>query len=215
MSTTVFGFGETILYAIAGTGLHRPPAFVGVLVAVQGAGAVIGGLTAATLVRRRGEARLAGGALLVAGVGALLQIPPSVPSVSAGLVLFGMAIPWLVVAVINLTQRLTPSDLQGRAYSAVDVLVTTPQTISIVLGAALITITGYPTLLLTMTAVMVLAAIYLLSRPQQESAAETPSTAPSTGDDAIDRAETNRQADRPPPTPDAVSRLRPEPNNPC
>ena len=121
----------------------------------------------------------------------------------------------LVVAVINLTQRLTPSDLQGRAYSAVDVLVTTPQTISIVLGAALITITGYPTLLLTMTAVMVLAAIYLLSRPQQESAAETPSTAPSTGDDAIDRAETNRQADRPPPTPDAVSRLRPEPNNPC
>jgi predicted MFS family arabinose efflux permease len=167
VSTTVFGFGETILYAIAGNGLHRPPAFVGVLVAVQGAGAVIGGLTAATLVRRSGEARLAGGALLVAGIGALLQIPPSLPSVSAGLVLFGMAIPWLVVAVINLTQRLTPNELQGRAYSAVDTLITTPQTISIALGAALITITGYPTLLLAMTAVMVLAAIYLLSRPRR------------------------------------------------
>ena len=78
-----------------------------------------------------------------------------------------MAIPWLVVAVINLTQRLTPNELQGRAYSAVDTLITTPQTISIALGAALITITGYPTLLLAMTAVMVLAAIYLLSRPRR------------------------------------------------
>lgn len=176
VSTTVFGFVETTLYAIAGSGLHRPPAFVGVLVAVQGAGAVIGGLSAATLVRRNGEARLAGGALLVAGIGALLQIPPSLASVSVGLVLFGMAIPWLVVAVINLTQRLTPSELQGRAYSAVDTLITAPQALSIAVGAALITITGYPTLLLAMTAVTALAAIYLLSRPQQKSATQAPTS---------------------------------------
>lgn len=214
VSTTVFGFGETILYAIAGNGLHRPPAFVGVLVAVQGAGAVVGGLTAATLVRRSGEARLAGGALLVAGIGALLQIPPSLPSVSGGLVLFGMAIPWLVVAVINLTQRLTPNELQGRAYSAVDTLITTPQTISIALGAALITITGYPTLLLAMTAVMMLAAIYLLSPPRQTSAAQTPTTAPSTGDNASDEPQAPLQSDRPPPTPDTICRLRPAPNTP-
>lgn len=184
VSTTVLGFGETILYAIAGSGLHRPPAFVGVLVAVQGAGAVVGGLSAATLVRRAGEARLAGVALLGAGIGALLQIPPSLASVSAGLVLFGMAIPWLVVAVINLTQRLTPIELQGRAYSAVDALITTPQTISIALGAALIAVTGYPTLLLTMAAVVALAAVYLLSRPRQTSAAQIPMT-----DSAADRRE--------------------------
>ena len=54
VTTTVFGFAETISYAIAGNGLHRPAAFVGILAAVQGAGAVAGGFTAAPLVRRLG-----------------------------------------------------------------------------------------------------------------------------------------------------------------
>ncbi len=77
ISTTVFGFMETITYAIAGTGLHERPAFVGVLIAVQGVGAVIGGSTAAPLVRRIGEGLLAGVALLVASAGALLEMPAS------------------------------------------------------------------------------------------------------------------------------------------
>jgi Transmembrane secretion effector len=42
-TTTVFGFGATITYAIVSNGLHRPAAFIGVLVALQGAGAVTGG----------------------------------------------------------------------------------------------------------------------------------------------------------------------------
>ena len=54
VTTTVFGFAETISYAIVGNGLHRPAAFVGILAAVQGAGAVAGGFTAAPLVRRLG-----------------------------------------------------------------------------------------------------------------------------------------------------------------
>lgn len=167
ISTTVFGFMETIAYAIAGTGLHERPAFVGVLVAVQGVGAIIGGPSAAPLVRRIGEGPLVGGALLVAGAGALLEIPPSYATVFAGVVLFGMAIPWLVVALINLTQRLTPNELQGRAYSAVDALITTPQTISIALGAGLIAFTGYRVLLIAMAAVMGAAALYILTRPEQ------------------------------------------------
>lgn len=194
VSTTVFGFVETILYAIVDSGLHRPPAFVGVLVAVQGVGAVAGGLSAATLVRRYGETRLAGSALLVAGTAALLQIPPSLAPVSVGLVMFGIAIPWLVVAVINLTQRLTPGELQGRAYSAVDTLVTTPQTVSIALGAALITITGYPVLLLAMAAVLALAATYLLTRPKQPSAARTPTAAPTKNDNTSDGPQTTPQS---------------------
>lgn len=167
ISTTVFGFIETITYAIAGIGLHERPAFVGVLVAVQGVGAVIGGPTAAPLVRRIGEGPLVGLALLVAGAGALLLMPPSFIPVFAGFVLFGMAIPWLVVALINLTQRLTPSDLQGRAYSAVDTLITTPQTMSIALGAGLTALAGYRVLLMTMAAVMGVAAVYVLTRPEQ------------------------------------------------
>jgi MFS family permease len=167
-TTMVFGFGETITYAIAGNGLHRPAAFVGILAAVQGAGAVAGGLSAAALARRVGEVRLIGAAMLTAAAGAALQIPPLLPTVLAGDIMFGAAIPGMVVGLITLTQRLTPPDLQGRVYAAVETLITTPQTISIALGAALITLAGYQTLLAAMACTIAIAAAYLLTRPEQE-----------------------------------------------
>ncbi|MGH8979835.1 MAG: MFS transporter [Acidimicrobiales bacterium] len=167
ISTTVFGFAETITYAVASDGLHKSTAFVGVLVAIQGVGAIVGGLSAAPLVRRIGEGRLIGIALVVAGAAALFEIAPLLAPVVVAFVLFGMAIPWLVVALISLAQRLTPSELQGRVYSAVTTLITTPQTISIALGAGLIAVTGYRTLLVAMSAVMGLAALYLLTRREQ------------------------------------------------
>jgi Na+/melibiose symporter-like transporter len=167
ISTTVFGFAETITYAVAGSGLHHRPVFVGVLVAVQGIGAVVGGPTAPTLVRRLGEGRLVAIGLLAAAVGAVLEMPPALTPVIAGFILFGIAIPWIVVALISLTQRLTPNDLQGRAYAAVDTLITTPQTMSIALGAGLIAVTGYRVLLIAMTGTMSIAAAYLLTRAEQ------------------------------------------------
>jgi hypothetical protein len=48
ISTTAFRFAETITYAIASNGLHERPAFAGVLVAIQGVRAIIGGSTAAS-----------------------------------------------------------------------------------------------------------------------------------------------------------------------
>jgi Na+/melibiose symporter-like transporter len=173
-TTTVFGFAETISYAIAGNGLHRPPAFVGILAALQGTGAVAGGLSAPALVRRLGEGRLTGIAMLTAAAGAALEIPPLLPSVLVGAIIFGAAIPWIVIGLITLAQRLTPPELQGRVYAAAETLITTPQTISIALGAALIAVAGYQTLLLTMASTIALAAIYLLTRPEQRQAAGQP-----------------------------------------
>jgi MFS family permease len=162
----VLGFDETVVYAIAGNGLHKPPAFVGVLIAIQGAGAVIGGPTAAPLIRRIGEARLVGIALALTGAAAALEIPPDPPSVAAGFILFGTAVPWMFVGFISLIQRRTPAQLQGRAYSAAATLVTTPQTISIAIGAALISLTGYQPMLTIMATVAAIAAAYLLTRPE-------------------------------------------------
>jgi len=173
-TTTVFGFAATVTYAIASDGLHRPAAFVGVLAAAEGAGAVTGGLSAAALVRRLGEGRLIGMAMLVAAAGAALEIPALLPPVIAGSVIFGAAIPWLVVGLITLTQRRTPADLQGRVYAATETLITTPQTVSIALGAALITVTGYRTLLAAMAITIALAAGYLLTPPEQRPAARQP-----------------------------------------
>jgi MFS family permease len=167
-TTTVFGFIETIAYAIAGQGLHKPAAFVGVLAATQGAGALVGGLSAAALARRLTEGRLMAVAMLIAAAGAVLQLPAVPPVVLLGELLVGAAIPWLVVSLITLSQRLTPPQLQGRVYAAAETLITTPQTISIALGAGLITLTGYRPLLVAMATVFSLTATYLLTRPKPQ-----------------------------------------------
>ena len=52
-----FGFSETTIFSVAGKGLHRAPAFVGVLLSIQGLGAILGGVTAAPLVRRARRVR--------------------------------------------------------------------------------------------------------------------------------------------------------------
>ena len=145
-----FGFSETTIFAVVGDGLHRPPAFVGVLVTLQGAGALLGGPTAAPLLRRVGERWLIATGLLLMCVGALLEIPPSLGSVVAGVLLFGLSLPWVIVGLTTLVQRSTPSELQGRVYAAADALITTPQTISVAVGAVLLGIAGYQILLAAM-----------------------------------------------------------------
>jgi hypothetical protein len=104
-------------------------------------------------------------------------MPPVLPSVLAGVVLFGVSIPWLVVGFTTLLQRLTPPGLQGRVYAAADTLVTTPQTVSIAVGAALIGVTGYRPLLAALAAVVTLAAVYLLTRPEQRPGQPAPEPA--------------------------------------
>ena len=65
----VIGFSETLTFEVAGRGLGRDPSFVGVLLSVQGIGAVAGAATAAALVRRFGEGFLAGAGMLVFSLG--------------------------------------------------------------------------------------------------------------------------------------------------
>ena len=168
----VFGFAETVTFAIAGDGLHRPAAFVGIMVAVQGIGALAGGLTAARLIRRHGELRVMALGLLLAAAGFVLELPPILATVLGGEILVGAGLPWLVVALISLAQRLTPADVQGRVFAAAETLITTPQTIAIALGAALIGATGYRPLLIAMALGVTLAASYLLTRSRDPEALE-------------------------------------------
>jgi MFS family permease len=167
LSTAVFGFSETVVYAIAGIGLHRPPAFVGVLISIQGVGAVAGGVTAAAVTRRLGESRQVGIALLITAAGSLLEIPPVLGLVIAGMILFGLSLPWVLVGITTLIQRQTPGELQGRVYAAAETMISTPQTISIAVGAALIGAIGYRAMLVAMGVGMAAAAVYLLTRPAQ------------------------------------------------
>jgi hypothetical protein len=120
-----------------------------------------------------------GVALLLTAAGALLEIPPFLPAVIAGVIVFGAAVPWLVVALISIAQRLSPPQLQGRVFAAAETLISTPQTISIALGAALIGLTGYRVLLVAIAAVTALDAGYLLTRGAVAS--EEPSVPKLTG----------------------------------
>ena len=143
------GFSETLTFEVVDVGLGRDAAFIGVLLAVQGLGAV--GRRAdrgpARPPRRRAAGRRRSG-LIVFSLGTTLQISGSLPVVLAGLVLFGIGVPWVLVALFTLLQRSTPAALQGRVYSAVEVLVGVPQMVSIAAGALLVTLVDYRLLLL-------------------------------------------------------------------
>jgi MFS family permease len=158
----VVGFAETVVFAVVGTGLHRPPSFLGVLLAIQGVGALFGGPSASPVMRRIGEPRLVGVGLAGAAVGSALLISSNFAAVTAGVVVFGAAIPWIVVGAFTLLQRRTPPELQGRAYSAFDLLATLPQTVSIGVGALLIGVIGYRVELVMMAAVIACSAVIML-----------------------------------------------------
>lgn len=157
----VVGFTETLIFAVVGQGLHRSPTFLGVLMPAQGVGAIAGGLTAAAIMRRIGDARLLAAGIAAFGVGAALLVPPNEASVIAGMVVAGLGLAWAIVGLTTGIQLRTPPALQGRAYSAADAITVLPQNVSIALGAALSTLVFYRTLLWAIVAVTVVCAAAL------------------------------------------------------
>jgi MFS family permease len=162
VALSVVGFIETAIFAITANELHRSPSFIGVLMAVQGVGALIGGPLSAPAMRRTGERWLCGIGLIGIVVGSLLLEGGSLPFVLMGGVVFGVALPPLLVGAYTLLQLRTPSELQGRAFSAFDLIASLPQTMSIALGAILITVLGYQGELTIIAVVVAVAALILL-----------------------------------------------------
>jgi Na+/melibiose symporter-like transporter len=150
LAMLVVGFAETVIFAVLQFGLHRAPAFFGVLSTAQGVGAIAGALTAAAALRRIGDGRTLGVGILLFAIGDGLLLIPVLAPVLAGFLIAGAGISWAVVAFGTAVQLRTPADLQGRVYSAADTLIGTPQTISIGLGAALITVVDYRVLIVVM-----------------------------------------------------------------
>jgi len=165
----VVGFAETLIFAVVDSGLHRPPSFLGVLESLQGAGAIAGGLTAGIALRRFGDVRIVGIGMVMFAAGDGTFASSSLPLVCAGFLVAGFGLAWLIVGFMTAIQLRTPQRLQGRVASAADTLVSTPQTVSIALGAVLVSVVDYRVLVAVMAAVICACAAYLLTRP-----AETP-----------------------------------------
>jgi predicted MFS family arabinose efflux permease len=162
VALSVVGFIETAIFAITSNELHRSPSFIGVLMAVQGVGALIGGPLSAPTMRRIGERWLCAVGLIGIVVGSLLLEGGSLVFVLMGAVVFGVALPPLLVGAYTLLQLRTPSELQGRAFSAFDLIASLPQTMSIALGAILVTVLGYRGELTIIAVVVSIATVIML-----------------------------------------------------
>lgn len=183
----VVGFLETAPFAVVAQGLHQPPTFLGVLQMVQGAGAIAAGLTAAPVLRRLGESVLAGLGMVLLAAGSALLIVPSMPVVIAGGVVLGASLSWLLVGSNTLLQRRTPDRLQGRVFAAVDLATSTPQTVSIAAGAALIAVVPYGALLGAVAVVSAGAGLALL-RGERRDQAKAMGRMPRSGSSGVSRA---------------------------
>jgi MFS family permease len=160
----VVGFSETIIFAVIDQGLHRPPSFLGVLSSLQGIGAIAGGLTAARGLRALGDVRVAGLGMAGFALGDLSFLSSNLPLIAVGISVAGFGVSWLIVGLMTALQVRTPLRLQGRVSSAADVLISTPQTISIAVGAVLIALVDYRVLVAVEALAVAIAGAYLLTR---------------------------------------------------
>jgi MFS family permease len=172
----VAGFSETLIFALA-TAVHRPASFIGVMGTFQGIGAIVGGLTAARLLKRVGELRLAGIGLVLFGVGDVCWLIPRLDVILATIAIAGVGIVWAIVALATAYQRHSPPEVQGRVAAAASMLFSVPQTISIAAGAALITLVDYRFEIVAMCIVFLLSAAYLLTRRSDDAIEVEPALA--------------------------------------
>jgi uncharacterized membrane protein YfcA len=134
-------------------------------------------VTVAALLRRLGDLRVAGLGVLTFGLGDGALLVPRLAVIAPAASIAGVGVVWAVVALATAYQRRSPSVLQGRVSAAANMLLSVPQTISIALGALLVTLIDYRLEIAIMTVSTLLAAVYLLTRSRDEVAEIEPALA--------------------------------------
>ena len=174
MCLLVLGFSESAVYAVV-EAFDQPVEFVGPLVTVQGVGAIAAGILASRIIRRLGEPRslVAGLVVLATGLGVIV-VAQEVWQLLAGAVVLGAGIPLLIVSFNTILQKQTPGHLMGRVSTTTEVLTTTPQALSIALGALLVTVVDFRVIFSLMTVGTLLGAAYLVVALRGRMAATVP-----------------------------------------
>jgi MFS family permease len=157
----------------------EPPSFLGVLSAGLGAGSITASMVSGRLLRSAGERWLAVLGMANFALGNAMRATGWLPLAIAGSVVLGFALPWLFLALLNLAQRCTPPELQGRVSAAVILAFFGPQAPLQALGALAIRYATYQQLYLAGTAVAAATAIVFTwtSRRQPPHDAEPPRSA--------------------------------------
>ena len=193
-STAAFagaGMIDVAMFSLVAQGLHRPPALIGVLTSVEGVGSVIAGLTVGQMMRRTGEYAVACAGFLLNGVGLAASSTATVVGVFGGAALIGLGLPMVLVAELTILQRRTPADLQGRAISASEAIISTPFAIAIAVGAGLISLVGFRPIYIGVAAGFTVVGLALLpylniTKPMPEATeGESVPSAAGAGDESV------------------------------
>ncbi|MCZ7438341.1 MFS transporter [Micromonospora sp. WMMC241] len=157
------GFGETLWFAYVDQGLGREPAFLGVLVSLQGVGGLVGGVASAMLVRRLGELGAMALAVSCVALASVALARPALWLAVVASVLIGLGLPVAMVAIMTLMQRRTAPELVGRASAALDAMASGPQAMAIGAGALMVGLVDYRLLYGVIGIVLTATAGYLLT----------------------------------------------------
>jgi hypothetical protein len=110
------------------------------------------------LLRSAGEKWLAVLGMANFALGNVMRAAGWLPLAIAGSIVLGFALPWLFLALLNLAQRCTPPELQGRVSAAVLLVFFGPQAPLQALGALAIRYASYQQLYLAGAGVAVATA---------------------------------------------------------
>jgi Major Facilitator Superfamily len=160
-AVAVLGLLQVVGLALVDHGLHRPATFLGVIFAVEGVGAILAGFATPALLRRLGEARLAGGGLVLAGLSLGLMATPHLVSVMVGSAIGGAGFSAFLIGYTTLLQRSTTTELQGRVFTAAEATAGIPYTAMLGLAVLGIGLVDYRLLLAGGMLVLALAGAYL------------------------------------------------------
>ena len=159
------GLFEAVVFDVVAE-LNREPAYLGVLISVQGAGAIAVTFLVPRLIQRYGEARTVSVGLLAAALSLVILLIPSPTAALLAMLMLGAGITAAMIGLNTLVQRRTPTDLLGRVGSTVQTALFVPQTAFIALGAALVAVIDHQVLLVAMAVITVAGALALVATPQ-------------------------------------------------
>ncbi|MFY1671859.1 MFS transporter [Plantactinospora sp. WMMB334] len=138
VSIAMSGLTTAAVYDVVTEDLHRPAAFVGVLLSGQGAGSLLGGLVVGRLLRSRSAVVVGALGAVIFAVGTLARCVPWTPAAVTSSVLVGVGLPWTLVAAVTAIQSRTPEALLGRVSGSANTLLFAPVALATPVGAALV-----------------------------------------------------------------------------
>ncbi|MFQ6145706.1 MFS transporter [Streptomyces seoulensis] len=160
------GVAGALLHAVI-DGLGRPPAYAGVLYAVQGAGSMAVGLLSGPALGLLGERRFAAAGIALTACAAAARAVPSDAVVLAAGAASGVGMPCVLIAAMTAVQQQTPDALLGRTAATAGTLLFTPNVLGLAAGAALLEAVDYRLLLTCLAAVLLATATTLVCRRTQ------------------------------------------------